>query len=156
MLFESAITLPLSSANGGTGLSNPTAHRVMVAEGASNMTPIVLSTGQIFIGSTGADPVAAAINSGTGILVGNGADITVSLAAIATLNILSNITGGSASPIANTLTATIDAAMGDTQGNIFTKKWACMDSYHSRFNGSNFQIWQWYDLSGRRQHIQIL
>lgn len=118
-VIESAITLPLSSANGGTGLSNPTAHGVMVAEGASNMTPIVLSTGQILIGSTGADPVAAAINSGTGILVGNGAgSITVSLAAIATLNILSNITGGSASPIANTLTATIDAAIGNTQGNI--------------------------------------
>lgn len=39
-------------------------------------------------------------------------------AAIPSHDILSNITGGSAIPIANTLTATIDAAIGSTQGNI--------------------------------------
>lgn len=112
-------SLPLSAANGGTGVSSPTAHGIMIAEGASAMTSIVLSSGQILIGSTGVDPVAAAINSGTGILVGNGAgSITVGLAAIASHDILSNITGGSAAPIANTLTATIDAAIGSTQGNI--------------------------------------
>jgi hypothetical protein len=109
----------LNATFGGTGVSVPTAHGIMVAEGASAMTPIVLSSGQILIGSTGADPVAAAINSGTGILVANGAgSITVNLAAIASHDILSNITGGSAAPIANTLTATIDAAIGSTQGNI--------------------------------------
>lgn len=109
----------LNSTSGGTGVSAPTAHGIMIGEGASPMTPIVLSSGQILIGSTGVDPVAAAINSGTGILVANGAgSITVGLAAIASHDILSNITGGSAAPIPNTLTATIDAAIGSTQGNI--------------------------------------
>jgi hypothetical protein len=43
---------------------------------------------------------------------------TLSLATIATLNVLANITGGTAAPIANTLTAVIDAAIGSTQGVI--------------------------------------
>lgn len=109
----------LNSTFGGTGVSAPTAHGIMIAQGASPMTPIVLTDGQILIGSTGADPVAAAINSGTSVLVANAAgSITVGLAPIASLDILSNITGGAAAPIANTLTATIDAAIGSTQGNV--------------------------------------
>jgi hypothetical protein len=43
---------------------------------------------------------------------------TIGLAPIATLTGLVNITGGSAVPIANTLTAWIDAAIGSTQGDI--------------------------------------
>lgn len=109
----------ISATYGGTGLSNPTAHGVMIAEGASAMTPIVLSSGQILIGSTGIDPVAAAINSGTGILVANGAgSITVNLAAIADHTLLANISGGSLAPSSTTLTALIDNAIGSTQGNI--------------------------------------
>lgn len=123
LLAATSLTLgwagTLSASRGGLGLASPTAHGILVGEGSSAVNPIVLSSGQILIGSTGVDPVASAINSGTGILVGNGAgSITVSLASIATLNILSNITGGSAAPIANTLTATIDAAIGSTQGNV--------------------------------------
>lgn len=120
LAFTSSIpSFPLSSTNGGTGVSNPTAHGIMVAEGASAMTPIVLSSGQILIGSTGADPVAAAINSGTGILVGNGAgSITVSLASVATLSGLVNLTGGLAAPIAHTLTEWMDSALGSTRGQI--------------------------------------
>ncbi len=112
-------SLPLSPANGGTGVASPTAHGVMVAEGASAMTPIVLSSGQILIGSTGIDPVAAAMNSGTGILVANGAgSITVNLAAIADHTVLANISGGALAPSSTTLTALIDNAIGSTQGNI--------------------------------------
>ncbi len=112
-------SLPLSPANGGTGVASPTAHGVMVAEGASAMTPIVLSSGQILIGSTGIDPVAAAMNSGTGILVANGAgSITVNLAAIADHTVLANISGGALAPSSTTLTALIDNAIGSTQGNV--------------------------------------
>lgn len=76
----------LSSTRGGLGVSNPTAHGILVAEGASAVNPIVLSSGQILIGSTGADPVAAAINSGTGILVGNAAgSITVTNTGVTSL-----------------------------------------------------------------------
>lgn len=109
----------ISPTYGGTGLSNPTAHGIMVGEGASAMTPIVLTAGQVLIGTTSSDPSAAAINSGTGILVGNGSgSITVSLASIADQRILSNISGGNAIPVANTLTATIDECIGSTQGDI--------------------------------------
>jgi len=112
-------TLPLSPTNGGTGVSDPTIHGIMVAEGASAMTPVVLSSGQILIGSTGADPVAAAVNSGSGILVANGAgSITVSLAAIADHTLLANISGGALAPSSTTLTALIDNAIGSTQGDI--------------------------------------
>lgn len=104
---------------GGTGISNPTAHGIMVAEGSSAMTSIVLGAGQLLIGTTSGDPTAAAINSGTSVLVQNSSgSITVGLAAIASHDILSNITSGSAAPVANTLTATIDAAIGSTQGDI--------------------------------------
>jgi hypothetical protein len=43
---------------------------------------------------------------------------TISLATIGAHDILSNITGSTAAPIDNTLTATIDAAIGSTQGDI--------------------------------------
>lgn len=110
------ILLPV---NGGTGIASPTAHGILVGEGASPVNPIVLSSGQILIGSTGADPVAAAINSGTGVLVANGAgSITVSLAPIATLTGLVNTTGGAAAPIATTLSAWMDAALGSVRGDI--------------------------------------
>lgn len=109
----------LNSTFGGLGVSNPTAHGILIGEGSSPVTPIVLTSGQILIGSTGADPVAAAIGSGTGILVGNGpGSITVSLAAIADQRILANISGGSAAPTANSLTAIIDACIGSTQGDL--------------------------------------
>lgn len=76
------------------------------------------SDGQIPIGSGGIY-TPAAINSGSGILVGNAAgSITVSLAPIADQRVLANISGGSLAPSANTLTAIIDACIGSTQGNI--------------------------------------
>jgi hypothetical protein len=112
-------SFPLSPTNGGTGVSDPTAHGIMVAEGSSPMTPIVLGAGQVLIGTTSGDPVAAAIGSGTGILVGNASGaITVSLAPIATLTGLVNTTGGSAAPVATTLSAWMDAALGSTRGDI--------------------------------------
>lgn len=70
---------PALPANGGTGLSSPTVHGIMVAEGSSNMNPIVLTNGQLLIGSTGADPVAANLSAGSGISIVNGAgSITIS------------------------------------------------------------------------------
>lgn len=55
--------LPISATNGGSGLMNPTAHGILVAEGSSAFNPIVLTNGELLIGSTGADPVAAALTS---------------------------------------------------------------------------------------------
>jgi len=59
------------------------------------------------------------VDTGTGLTGGPITDSgTISLANIGTLRILSNITGGTAAPIPNTLTSIIDAAIGSTQGDI--------------------------------------
>lgn len=59
------------------------------------------------------------VDTGTGLTGGPiTSSGTIAFAAIANLDLLSNISGGSAAPIANTLTATIDAAIGSTQGDI--------------------------------------
>lgn len=70
----------ISPTEGGTGVSNPTAHTIPIAEGASNFNFLgPLTNGQLLIGSTGADPIAANLTAGTGIVVTNTAGgITVS------------------------------------------------------------------------------
>lgn len=75
-------TLPISATNGGTGVASPTADGILVAQGASAMSPKVLTNGQLLIGSTGADPVAASLTAGTGITVTPGAG-TLTVAATA-------------------------------------------------------------------------
>jgi hypothetical protein len=71
---------PLSATQGGLGVASPTAHGILVAEGASPATPLVLTNGQLLIGSTGADPVPASITAGAGIIVTPGAG-TLTIAA---------------------------------------------------------------------------
>jgi len=66
-------TTPLISTQGGSGVSNPTAHGILVAEGTAAFNPIVLTNGQLLIGSTGVDPVAATLTAGAGITVTNAA-----------------------------------------------------------------------------------
>lgn len=70
----------LSTTRGGTGTSAPTAHTLPVAEGASAFTFLgPLTNGQLLIGSTGADPVPAAVTAGGGISITNAAgSITIS------------------------------------------------------------------------------
>jgi hypothetical protein len=70
----------ITPAEGGTGVSNPTAHTLPVAEGSSNFNFLgPLTNGQLLIGSNGADPVAATITGSSGITVTNGAgSITLS------------------------------------------------------------------------------
>lgn len=63
------LRFPVSAALGGSGVASPTAHGILVAEGSSAFTPIVLTDGQLLIGSTGADPVAASLTAGTGIAI---------------------------------------------------------------------------------------
>src|SRR5258708_7028612 len=67
---------------GGTGLASLTAHGILVGEGTSNITPIVLTDGQVLIGSTGNDPVGATISAGAGISVTN-ASGSITIAATA-------------------------------------------------------------------------
>lgn len=66
-------TTPLSTTQGGLGVSAPTAHGILVAEGASAVATKVLTNGQLLIGSTGADPAIASLTAGTGISITPGA-----------------------------------------------------------------------------------
>ena len=60
---------PLPASLGGLGVASPTAHGVLVGEGASAVTPIVLSAGQVLIGTTSSDPVGATLTQGAGITI---------------------------------------------------------------------------------------
>ncbi len=63
------LAFPISAALGGSGVASPTAHGILVAEGSSAFNPIVLSAGQVLIGTTSGDPSAAALTAGTGISI---------------------------------------------------------------------------------------
>jgi hypothetical protein len=62
-------TTPLEPIQGGSGVSSPTAHGVLVAEGTSAFNPIVLAAGHILIGTTASDPASATLTAGTGISI---------------------------------------------------------------------------------------
>ena len=59
-------TEPLEAVNGGLGVSNPTAHGILVAEGSNPAVALTLNDGQLLIGATGSDPVAASVSSPNG------------------------------------------------------------------------------------------
>lgn len=63
----------LPSSQGGTGLSSPAAHQLIVSNGSSPFTALgVASNGQIPIGSLASDPVLATITPSGSITVTNG------------------------------------------------------------------------------------
>jgi hypothetical protein len=60
---------PLSATQGGLGVASPTAHGILIGEGASSVTSLVLGAGQLPIGTTAGDPSAAALTAGTNISI---------------------------------------------------------------------------------------
>lgn len=71
--------LVVAPVQGGTGVSNPTAHTLPIANGSSAFTFQALTNGQLLIGSTGAAPVAANLVAGTNMTITNNAgSITLS------------------------------------------------------------------------------
>ena len=71
----------LPASQGGTGLSSPAAHSLLVTNGSSPFTVLgVAGNGQIPIGSIGGDPVLATITAGSGISIVNGPG-TITIAA---------------------------------------------------------------------------
>jgi len=101
-------THPLPSSQGGTGLSSPAAHSLVVTNGSSPFTVLgVASNGQIPIGSIGSDPVLGNITSTGGtITITNGPG---------TINIEASATGD-----VQTLTGNTGGAISPTGGNINT------------------------------------
>lgn len=73
---------PLSTEQGGTGVSAPTEHGVLIGQGSSAVTSQTLTNGQLIVGSTGADPVAATLTAGAGISITNGAG-SIAIATVA-------------------------------------------------------------------------
>jgi hypothetical protein len=60
---------PLPTSRGGSGVSSPTAHGILVGEGSSPFNSVVLGAGNVLIGTTSSDPVAASLTAGTGISI---------------------------------------------------------------------------------------
>lgn len=63
---------PLSATKGGLGVASPTAHGILIGEGASAVTPVVLGAGQVLVGTTASDPAATTITASGGISVALG------------------------------------------------------------------------------------
>lgn len=111
--------------NGGTGTNTLTAHGVLLGEGTSAIVATgVGGTGQILIGAAAADPAwhstsgDASIASTGFITIANNAVTNAKAAQMATLTVKSNITGSTANASDNGLSAIIDAAIGNVQGDI--------------------------------------
>ena len=87
---------------GGTGLSNPTDHAILLGSGATALTPVLLTDGQLLVGSTGVDPVAASLTAGSGIVITPGAG-TISIAAIGGSDAIVDQISGSVTMAVNTV-----------------------------------------------------
>ncbi len=71
----------IATNRGGTGVNSPTAHGILVGEGASPMVSKVLTNGQVLVGVTGSDPVPTAVSTlltGSMIVNATGANTNVS------------------------------------------------------------------------------
>jgi hypothetical protein len=76
---QTGLNVLVTPAQGGTGVSNPVAHSIAIAEGSSHFNFLTLDNGQLPIGSTGLDPVVNTITAGTNISIVNGpGSITIS------------------------------------------------------------------------------
>lgn len=69
--------------NSSTALNN---NRIMVSSGGSIVEAAALTNGQLFIGSTGASPIAATLSAGTGIAITNAAGSITIASSISVIN----------------------------------------------------------------------
>lgn len=82
----SPVTFPITVSQGGTGQVSLTNHGILIGEGLNPINSIPLTNGQLLIGSTGIDPVAATLTPGTGIsIVSAPGSITISNTEMAAL-----------------------------------------------------------------------
>lgn len=141
-ISSSTIALPVSPTNGGTGVSNPTAHTVAIAEGAANFNFVGPGTaGQVLqSGGAGVDPAfstatypstttinqilySSAANTVTGLATANQAVITTTAAGVPVATALATngqlIIGSTAgAPAAATLTAGTGIAITNGSNSI--------------------------------------
>ncbi len=60
---------PLSPTQGGSGVGTLTAHGILLGQGTGNFTALLLGAGQLAVGTTAGDPVAATLTAGTNIAI---------------------------------------------------------------------------------------
>lgn len=77
-----------------------TQHDILIGAASNGITSLALTNGQLAIGSTGADPSAAALTAGTGVTITNGAG-TITVAATGGGVTWTDVTGTSASMAVN-------------------------------------------------------
>lgn len=117
---------PLSATQGGLGVASPTAHGILVAEGSSAVTPIVLTAGQVLIGTTSSDPSGATLTQGTGISITSGSgSITIASTGVGSL-VWNDVSGTSQAAvvnngyiISNSSQTTISIPATVAQGSVF-------------------------------------
>lgn len=68
------VSIPIAVTEGGTGVTSVTANAIVIGDGVNPLDEVgPLTNGQLLIGSTGADPVAAAVIAGTALTSVTGA-----------------------------------------------------------------------------------
>lgn len=98
---------------GGTGATAFTAHQLLIGQGQLGLTTTTGGTSGQVLTSQGpnSDPIWAAPTGGGGS----------GLTAIANNTLLGNTSGGSAIPVATTVTAMLDAGIGNTRGAVLSR-----------------------------------
>jgi hypothetical protein len=125
-----ALSTPVSVANGGTGQTTYTDGQLLIGDSSSgglDKATLTAGTGITVTNGHGTITIASTSSGGTVTSVGSGAGLTggpitgsgtLSLAAIADGDVLANTSGASAAPIATTVSALLDHALGSAQGDI--------------------------------------
>ena len=114
--------IPVKVTQGGTGLATITDHGIILGSGTGAVTPLGVATdGQIPIGSSGADPVLAAITPGDGIDVTNAAgSITIAVDLKANGGLVIDTTELTVDLSASAITGTLAVGDGGTGASTLT------------------------------------
>lgn len=134
----------LGVARGGTASSTLTAHAVLLGEGTSALGFATVGTsGRLLIDQGAADPTFNAMSgdatiTNTGALtVAANAITNAKMATMANQTIKSNISGATAVPSDNTLTAILDNILGSARGNVIVRG---ASTWGALALGSNTQV----------------
>jgi hypothetical protein len=73
--LTSHVTGTLPVGNGGTGLTAPTDHSVLVGSGAGAITPVALGAGQVLVGASGADPAPTDLYETINFIIDGGGSV---------------------------------------------------------------------------------
>ena len=136
-------TTPLLPIQGGSGVSSPTAHGILISEGSANFNPIVLTAGQILIGTTALDPAAATLTPGSNISITSASgSITIAATGVIT-SVAGTLNQIDVNTVGGTSTISIDANyVGQTSittlGTITSGTWngSIIDLVHGGTNAN--------------------